>query len=186
MARIPSTMVPLGTPAPEFSLLNPVDGATVTLGDFADRDVLLVMFICNHCPFVVHIRHELAAMGFDYGDRSLGIVAISSNDVENYPDDSPQKMAEEARTMGYTFPYLYDETQEVARAFGAVCTPDFFVYDRDRKLAYRGQLDGSRPGNDVVVNGVDLRAAVDALLAGDAPAVEQTPSVGCSIKWKSA
>ncbi len=183
MARTPSTMVALGSPAPGFTLPDTVSGETVSLVDFEGRPVL-VMFICNHCPFVKHVRDELAAIGRDYADQA-GIVAISSNDVDNYPDDSPSKMKAEAGEAGYTFPYLYDETQTIARAYEAACTPDFFVYDASHRLAYRGQLDDSRPGNDVPVTGRDLRAALDAVVAGrDAP-TEQKPSIGCNIKWKS-
>ena len=182
MARTPSTMIPLGTPAPGFDLPDVVSGVNKTLGDF-DGTPLLVMFICNHCPFVVHVREQLAAIGRDYGER-VGVVAINSNDVENYPDDAPDKMKSEAETHGYNFPYLFDETQNVATAYSAACTPDFFLFGADHKLAYRGQLDDSRPGNDEPVTGTDLRAAIDAVLAGDEPIKEQRPSVGCGIKWK--
>jgi len=183
MARTPSTMLELGTVAPPFSLPE-VDGGTVSIDDLADAPALLVMFICNHCPYVKHVRHELARIGREYGERGVAIVAISSNDVEAYPDDSPERMREEKRAAGYTFPYLYDETQEVARAYHAACTPDFFLFDRDRRLVYRGQLDDSRPGNDVPVTGRDLRAALDAVLAGKPVSPEQRPSLGCNIKWK--
>jgi peroxiredoxin len=183
VAQTPSTMQPIGMSAPHFSLPG-VDGSTHSLNDFADAPALLVMFICNHCPFVKHIRSELARLGKDYGQRGVAIVAINSNDVSKYPDDSPAKMREEARAAGYTFPYLFDESQDVAKAYGAACTPDFFVFDEDRRLAYRGQLDDSRPGNGVPVTGADLRAALDAVLAGEQPAEEQKPSIGCNIKWK--
>jgi len=183
MAQTPSTMTDLGAPAPHFNLPN-VDGTTVSLADFAGRRCLVVMFICNHCPFVKHIADGLAQLARDYADKDVAFVAISPNDVEHYPDDSPEKMAEESRARGYTFPYLYDETQEVAKAYMAACTPDFFVYDGDRRLAYRGQLDGARPGNGVAVTGEDLRAAIDAVLAGGAPSADQRPSIGCNIKWK--
>jgi len=185
MARTPSTMMlELGTSAPEFSLPS-TDGATVSLADFSDAKALLVMFICNHCPFVVHIREELAKIGPDFTEAGLAVAAISSNDAQNYPDDSPEKMKTEADTAGYTFPYLYDESQSIAKAYRASCTPDFFLFDADHKLVYRGQLDGSRPGNGVPVTGSDLRAAIEKTLAGKAVSDEQTPSIGCNIKWKA-
>lgn len=183
MAQTPSTMLPLGTEAPTFRLPN-IDGTIVSLEDFADAPALLVMFICNHCPFVKHIRDELARLGRDYQQRGVAIVAINSNDVANYPDDSPERMRDEAGQAGYTFPYLFDETQEVAKAYNAACTPDFFLFDRARKLVYRGQLDDSRPGNDVPVTGRDLRAALDAVLDGRPVPGNQKPSMGCNIKWK--
>ncbi len=183
MAQTPSTMTPLGTPAPDFELPNP-DGRIISLSDFKDGEALLVMFICNHCPFVKHLRDELARMAREYQSRGVAVVAINSNDVENYPDDSPEKMAEEVENVGYTFPYLFDESQEVAKAYGAACTPDFFLFDRDRKLYYRGQFDNSRPGNDEPVSGRDLRAALDAVLADEDPPKDQLPSIGCNIKWK--
>ncbi len=183
MARTPSTMLELGTRAPGFSLPD-VSGRTVSLDDFPDAPALVVMFICNHCPFVIHVRDELARFGRDYGPRGVAIVAISANDVEKHPDDAPAKMREEAERVGYPFPYLFDESQAVAKAYRAACTPDLYVFDGDRKLVYRGQLDASRPGNDEPVTGADLRAAVDAVLAGDRPAPEQIPSIGCNIKWK--
>lgn len=183
MAVTPSTMLPLGTEAPDFSLPN-VDGKTVSRDDFAEEKALLVMFICNHCPYVKHIREGLAALGRDYQGKGVGVVAISANDVANYPEDSPSKMAEEAKRFGYTFPYLHDEAQEVAKAYSAACTPDFFVFDKERKLVYRGQLDDSRPGNDMPVTGKDLRAALDAVLAGQPVPEDQKPSIGCNIKWK--
>ncbi len=185
MARTPSTMMlELGTSAPEFSLPS-TDGATVSLADFSDAKALLVMFICNHCPFVVHIREELAKIGRDFTEAGLAVTAISSNDAQNYPDDSPEKMKSESDLAGYTFPYLYDETQSIAKAYRASCTPDFFLFDADHKLVYRGQLDGSRPGNGVPVTGSDLRAAIEKTLAGKAVSDEQTPSIGCNIKWKA-
>ena len=183
MVRTPSTMLPLGTPAPGFSLPN-VDGQLVSLSDMADAPALLVMFICNHCPFVIHIADELAQLGRDYGERGVAIVAISANDVSTHPNDSPDRMVAEAKRRGYTFPYLYDETQEVAKAYTAACTPDFFLFDKGRKLVYRGQLDASRPDSGIPVTGEDLRAALDAVLAGEAPADVQKPSLGCNIKWK--
>jgi len=183
MVRTPSTMLPLGTAAPDFSLPN-VDGRTVTLADAAGPRGTLVMFICNHCPFVKHVADQLAALGRDCLPRGIGVVAISSNDVSSHPADSPEQMVHEAEERGYVFPYLYDETQEVAHAYHAACTPDFFLFDGDRKLAYRGQLDASRPGNEIPVTGADLRAAIDALLSGHPVPAEQRPSLGCNIKWK--
>lgn len=184
MARTLSTMLPLGTKAPPFSLPN-VDGKTVSLSDFAGQNALLVMFICNHCPFVKHVASELARLARDYQPRGVAAVAINSNDAAGYPDDSPSKMVEEARARGYTFPYLYDETQQVAKAYHAACTPDFFLFDRNLTLVYRGQLDSSRPDNGIPVTGEDLRAALDAVLAGKPVAAEQKPSIGCNIKWKA-
>jgi thiol-disulfide isomerase/thioredoxin len=181
----PSTMLELGTPVPDFSLVDVRTGETVSLADFADARGLLVMFICNHCPFVKHVRGELAALGRDYDGKGLAIVAINSNDATTHPQDGPPYMKAEAAAQGYGFPYLFDEGQEVAKAFRAACTPDFYVFDRDRRLAYRGQLDGSRPGNRVPVTGADLRAACDAVLDGASPAAAQTPSVGCNIKWRA-
>lgn len=183
MARTPSTMLPLGTAAPNFSLPN-IDGKTVSLGDFKDAPALLVMFICNHCPFVKHVADELAKLGRDYQAQGAAIVAISSNDVGNHPDDSPAKMKEEASTRGYTFPYLYDDTQEVAKAYAAACTPDFYVFDQNLKLVYRGQMDSSRPDSGIPVTGQDLRVALDAVLAGKPISADQKPSIGCNIKWK--
>ena len=185
MAQTPSTMQDLGTPANHFNLPDAVSGETVSLADFADKPALLVMFICNHCPFVKHIEGELAAIGKDYGERGLAVVAISANDVDTHPDDAPDKMKEKAKQAGYTFPYLYDETQEVAKRYGAACTPDFFLYDDERRLVYRGQLDDARPGNDEPVDGAELRAAIETVLGGGTPSAEdQKPSIGCNIKWK--
>lgn len=183
MAATSSTMTALGFQAPDFSLPDP-EGRLVSLSDYADAPALLVMFICNHCPFVIHVRDELAHLGRDYGPQGVAIVAISSNNIETHPQDSPDKMAAEAQAAGYTFPYLYDESQEVAKAYRAACTPDFFLFDGNRKLYYRGQLDDSRPGNEVAVTGADLRAAMDALLAGKPAPDRQLPSIGCNIKWK--
>jgi len=183
MARTPSTMLPLGTSAPDFKLPD-TTGKIVSLADFAGKPALLVLFICNHCPFVKHLRAALAQLARDYQSRGVAIVGISSNDVANYPDDSPAKMVEEAKAAGYTFPYLYDESQAVAKAYRAACTPDIYLFDKDRKLAYRGQFDDSRPGNGISVTGKDLRAALDALLAGKPAPADQRPSLGCNIKWK--
>lgn len=184
MARTPSTMLELGTPAPDFCLPDPA-GNQVCRDDFKDKAALLVIFMCNHCPFVKHIRDELAKVAREYQAKGVAIVGISSNDVANYPDDSPEKMAEEIEQAGYTFPYLYDETQEVAKAYRAACTPDFFLFDRDRKLVYRGQFDAARPGNKEPVTGEDLRAAMDTVLEGRAVPEDQSPSIGCNIKWKA-
>ncbi len=183
MPPMSSTTLPLGTPAPGFDLPDVVGGGRVSLADFSGLPVL-VMFVCNHCPFVKHIREELASLGRDYADRGCAVVAINSNDVENYPDDSPEKMKLEAEEAGYTFPYLFDESQEVAKAYRAACTPDFYVFDRAHTLAYRGQLDDSRPSNGKPVTGRDLRAAMDAVLAGAAVPQPQLPGIGCGIKWK--
>ena len=174
-------MLELGTPAPEFSLPDP-DGQLHALPDSARA--YLVMFICNHCPFVKHVCSELARLGNDYGGKGVAIVAINSNDTDKYPADGPERMREEAEAHGYAFPYLLDADQSVAKAYRAACTPDFYLFDSAKKLVYRGQLDGSRPGNDVPVDGRDLRSALDALLAGDAVDPHQAPSIGCNIKWR--
>ncbi len=184
MSLTPSTMLPLGTNAPDFRLPDTVSGKTLALADFAVAPALLVAFICNHCPFVEHIRAGLAQIGREYQARGVAVVAISSNDVGTHPQDGPAKMAAEARTAGYTFPYLYDETQAVAKAYRAACTPDFFLFDTSRRLVYRGQLDDSRPGSRLPVTGADLRAAIEAVLAGKAASPNQKPSIGCNIKWK--
>lgn len=183
MAKTPSTMLPLGTSAPDFKLPD-TNGHLVSLSDFALKPALLVMFICNHCPYVKHLRDALARLGRDYQSRGVAVVGINSNDVENYPEDGPVEMAKEAKAAGYTFPYLHDDSQSVARAYRAACTPDFFLFGNDRKLVYRGQFDDSRPGNGIPVTGCDLRAALDALLAGRPAAADQKPSLGCNIKWK--
>jgi len=185
MAKTESTMLPLGTPAPDFTLPDTVSGKNLSLDDVAGDKGTLVMFICNHCPFVKHVMDELARLGKDYPERGIGVVAISSNDVTGYPQDRPERMAELARDKGFTFPYLYDESQNTARAYNAACTPDFFVFDAERKLVYRGQLDDSRPGNDIPVTGRDLRAALDALIEGKPVPKDQKPSIGCNIKWRS-
>jgi len=184
MARTPSTMLPLGTPAPYFSLLDP-QGQRHALDDFAGAKALVVMFICNHCPFVKHVAGEIARVADDYQPRGVALVAIQSNDAEKYPDDAPAKMADEITLRGYRFPYLSDPTQEVAKAYRAACTPDFFVFGPDRRLVYRGQLDASRPDNGQPVTGADLRAALDAVLADKPVSTDQLPSLGCNIKWRA-
>lgn len=184
MALTASTMLPLGTIAPDFSLPDVVSGNTITLPTFADKQALLVMFICQHCPFVKHIQDELARLGKDYSNRNLGIVGISANDVNNYPDDAPEKLKAMAQELDLPFPICYDESQEIAKAYTAACTPDFFLFDAQLQLVYRGQLDDSRPSNGKPVTGADLRAAIDAVLAGQAVNFQQQPSVGCNIKWK--
>lgn len=184
MALTPSTMLALGTPAPDFRLPDVVSGKTVSLATFAGKKALLVMFICRHCPYVVHVREELARLGKDYAGKDIGIVAISANDAENYPDDSPQQLKAMAEELKFAFPFCYDESQETAKGYTAACTPDFFLFGPDRKLVYRGQLDDSRPGNGKPVTGKDLRAAIDAVLAGKPVNARQMASIGCSIKWK--
>jgi len=184
MALTPSTMLPLGTPLPGFRLPDVVSGGEVGTDDFADKKGLLIMFICRHCPYVVHVEEELARIGSDYAGTDLGILAVSSNDAVNYPQDGPDGLAAQALEQGFLFPYLYDETQEVARTYTAACTPDFFLFGRDRTLVYRGQLDDSRPGNDIPVTGMDLRAALDSVLAGVPAPGDQKASIGCNIKWK--
>ena len=183
MANTPSTMLALGTSAPDFQLPD-TTGRMVARDDFADRRALLVMFICNHCPFVLHVADELARIGRDYQAQDVGVVAISSNDVAAYPQDGPEPMAKLAVQHGFVFPYLYDETQEVAQAYQAACTPDPFLFDAERRLVYRGQLDAARPSNGVPVDGRDLRAALDATLTGRPVQEPQLPSMGCNIKWK--
>jgi peroxiredoxin len=185
MVKTASTMLPLGTPAPHFKLPNPVTGSELAIEELQDAPALLVIFMCNHCPFVIHLRSALASFAKEYQPRGLAIVGISSNDVGEYPQDGPDAMRAEHQAAGYTFPYLYDETQEVAKAYGAACTPDFFLFDRDRKLVYRGQFDDSRPKSDIPVTGADLRAACDAVLAGQAVPDDQSPSIGCNIKWRA-
>jgi len=183
MVMVESTMLPLGTTAPAFSLPDVVSGDTITLDTFADSQGLLVMFICQHCPFVKHVQEELARIGKDYGPKGVGIVAISANSLQTHPQDGPDNLKAQAEDLGFTFPYCFDETQDTAKRYTAACTPDFFVFDQDKKLVYRGQLDDSRPSNGVPVTGKDLRAALDAVLAGAPPADEQKPSVGCNSKW---
>lgn len=184
MARTASTMLPLGTKAPDFHLPEVVSGETISLATFAGKKALLVMFICKHCPFVKHIQTELAQIGEDYAEKDLAIVAISANDAIKYPDDSPEQLKAIALELGFVFPLCYDETQETAKAYTSACTPDFFLFDADRQLVYRGQLDDSRPSTDKPVTGKDLRAAIDAVLAGKSVNPDQKPSIGCNIKWK--
>ena len=184
MVLTPSTMLALGTEAPDFHLPDVVSGKTVAPSSFADKKALLVMFICRHCPYVKHVQEELAGVGKDYNNKEIGIVAISANDVVSHPEDAPDQLKALAQELGFTFPFCYDETQETARAYTAACTPDFFLFDQERKLVYRGQLDDSRPGNDKPVTGRDLRAAMDAVLADLPVDPNQKPSMGCNIKWK--
>ncbi len=182
---IPSTMLALGTKAPDFELPDVVTGKTVSIRDFDAKRALLVMFICRHCPYVKHVRAELARLGRDFADSDLAIVAISANDPSEYPEDAPEGLAEDAREAGYAFPYLFDETQEVAKAYTAACTPDLFLFDADRALVYRGQLDDSRPSNGLPVTGEDLRAAIEAVLSGGPVSQDQRASIGCGIKWRA-
>ena len=184
MARTPSQMIDLGTEAPTFSLPDVVSGETISLDSFPGARGYMVAFICNHCPFVQLIRHEFARYGREYTNRGIAVIAINSNDIDAVPDDAPDKMKDDARRFGYTFPYCLDEDQSVAKAYQAACTPDFYLFDADRKLVYRGQFDATRPGSDTPVTGADLRAATDALLAGKQIPQEQHPSLGCNIKWR--
>jgi len=186
MARTESAMLALGTQAPQFALKEVRDNQVHTTESLIGPKGLLVMFICCHCPFVKHVEQQLAQLGLDYRNSGVGIAAISSNDAENYPDDAPASLAEQALKLGFVFPYLYDETQEVARAYDATCTPDFFLFDAAGELVYRGQLDSSRPGSDIPVTGRDLRAALKAVIAGEPVSPEQRPSIGCNIKWKDS
>jgi|SRR5579872_3114613 len=184
MALIPSTMLALGTGAPDFQLPDP-DGKVVRLADFKDRPALVVVFMCNHCPYVKHIRAALASLAREYQKKGAAIVGINANDATTHPGDSPEKMKEEIQAQGYTFPYIIDPTQNVAKAYKAACTPDIFLFDKNRKLVYRGQFDDSRPGKEIPVTGKDLRAALDAVLTGKPVSESQTPSIGCNIKWKA-
>lgn len=186
MALVASTMLALGTEAPDFSLPEPATGETVSLSRFDGAPALLVVFLSNHCPFVKHLADHFAGVAAEYQARGVAVVGINANDIASYPEDSPAKMVEEVARRGYTFPYLFDESQAVAKAYRAACTPDLFLFGADRRLAYRGQYDGSRPSLDVPVTGTDLREALDAVLGGGAPAPEQVPSVGCNIKWRAA
>ncbi len=184
MARTPSNMLPLGTEAPEFALLDTVSSNILTLDSLKGENGTVIMFICNHCPFVIHVNSQIIAITNQYKSKGISFIAISSNDVENYPQDGPNKMNVHAKTEGYPFPYLYDETQEVANAYDAACTPDFYLFNSDLKLVYRGQLDGSRPGNGIPLTGKDLRQALGCLLDGKENLEPQKPSIGCNIKWK--
>lgn len=184
MAATPSTMMPLGTTAPSFTLPDTVSGKILSLSELKGAHATLVMFICNHCPYVLHVNEELVEIAKEYQPKGVSFIAISSNDVDNYPQDSPELMKVQAEKVGYTFPYLYDETQDVARAYDAACTPDLYLFDRELKCVYRGQLDDSRPKNDIPVTGKDIRAALDAVLAGKPVSERQIPSIGCNIKWK--
>jgi thiol-disulfide isomerase/thioredoxin len=185
MAAVESTMLPLGTTAPDFELQDAVSGKTISLDSFDPKEPLLVMFICPHCPYVQHVQQELARMANEYVEKGVHVVAISSNDVEQYPEDGPEGLRKQARELGFKFPYCYDETQETAREYSAACTPDFFLFNKTRQLVYRGQFDDSRPRNDVPVTGRDLRKALDAVLAGATVDQQQKPSIGCNIKWKA-
>ena len=184
MSATPSNMLPLGTLAADFRLLDTVSGKYKNLGSLKSDRATVIMFICNHCPFVKHVDSELVRLAWDYQAKGVSFIAISANDVDNYPQDAPHLMTKEAERVGYTFPYLYDETQEVAKAYEAACTPDFYVFDKDLKCAYRGQLDDARPGNGKPVTGIDLRNALDKILSGQEVTAPQIPSVGCNIKWK--
>lgn len=184
MSLTPSKMMPLGTVAPDFNLYDAVSGDLISLGEVKSETATVVMFICNHCPYVIHVQDELAHLGKEYGEKGVGFVAISSNDVVNYPADAPTQMKVQAKKIGYTFPYVYDETQEVAQAYMAACTPDFYVFDGDLKCVYRGRLDDSSPGNGKPVTGKDIRNVLDALISGQSIQGEQIPSMGCNIKWK--
>ena len=184
MSYIESNMLPLGTKAPDFKLPDTVSGKDVSLEDVRSDKATLIMFLCNHCPYVIHVNEEIVRIVKEYKAKGVGFVGISSNNAEKYPQDGPEKMAVHARAVGYDFPYLYDESQEVAKSYDAACTPDFYVFDGDLKLVYRGRIDGSRTGNDVLLNGADLRAALDAVLSGTPVTAKQYPSGGCNIKWK--
>lgn len=185
MAAIESNMMPLGTKAPDFNLPDVISGKKKSLTELKSDKATIVMFICNHCPFVKHVQKGLVKLANDYIPKGISFIAISSNDVEAFPDDSPERMKEVAKQFGYPFPYLFDESQDIARAYGAACTPDFYVFDKDLKCVYRGQMDDSRPSNDIPVTGKDVRAALDAILAGKPVSKDQKPSIGCNIKWKN-
>lgn len=184
MSLTPSTMLPLGTKAPDFSLPDVVSEQSISLRNFESKKALLVIFMCRHCPFVQHVKEEIAKIGGDYKDKNIGIVAISANDIQNYPDDAPEHLKEMAQELGFNFPFCYDESQQTAKAYTAACTPDFFLFDAERKLVYRGQLDDSRPGNGLPITGKDLRNAIDAILLNQSVSPDQKPSIGCNIKWK--
>jgi peroxiredoxin len=183
MALTESNPFPLGRIAPDFNLLDTVSGRFLSLSSLKGENGTVIMFICNHCPFVLHVNEELVRLAKDYMDKGIGIIAISSNSIKTHPQDGPEKMAIHAQDYGYTFPYLYDETQEIAQAYDATCTPDFYIFDKDLKAVYHGQLDSSRPGNEIAVTGEDMRRALDHLLSGNEPVEIQKPSIGCSIKW---
>jgi thiol-disulfide isomerase/thioredoxin len=185
MTLTPSNMLPLGTQAPAFTLLDTITGKQMSLGQLKSDIATVIMFICNHCPFVKHMEHELVRLAKDYQPKKIAFVAISSNDIENYPEDAPDKMRENAAHLDFTFPYLYDETQTVAKAYRAACTPDFYIFDKDLRCVYRGQLDDSRPGNHISVTGKDIRAALDNMLAGKPVPTDQKASIGCNIKWRA-
>ncbi|ELR97681.1 thioredoxin family protein [Gloeocapsa sp. PCC 73106] len=184
MALTPSTMLPLGTKAPDFQLVDVLSNQTISLSDFSSHQALLVIFLCCHCPFVKHVEQEIAKLSREYQPQNIGIIAISVNDIERYPDDAPDKLKIMAETLGFNFPVCYDQTQNIAKAYKAACTPDFFLFDSQLKLVYRGQLDDSRPGNNLPITGKDLRSALDAIVAGKPVNLEQKPSIGCNIKWK--
>ncbi|MEO0570889.1 MAG: thioredoxin family protein [Bacteroidota bacterium] len=184
MARTPSNMLALGTKAPNFSLFDTLSGQTLSLDELKGEKGTVVMFICNHCPFVIHVNPEISKLGREYQEKGIGFIAISSNDIENYPQDAPHLMTKTAKQEGYSFPYLYDDTQDIAKAYDAACTPDFYLFDDRLKLVYRGQLDDSRPGNGLPLNGQDLRNGLNALLAKGPVLENQKPSIGCNIKWK--
>jgi len=184
VAATESNMMPLGTKAPYFNLPDKISGEMKSLMELKSDQATVIMFICNHCPFVKHVQKELVKLANDYIPKGISFVAINSNDVEAYPDDSPERMREVAKQLGYPFPYLYDESQDIGRAYGAACTPDFYIFDKDLKCVYRGQMDDSRPSNDIPVTGKDIRAALDAVLAGKPVNEEQKPGIGCNIKWK--
>ena len=185
MVQTPSNMIPLGTSAPDFNLPDTLSGEMKSLKEIKSGVATVVMFICNHCPFVKHIQEHLVLLADDYQPKGVSLIAISSNDIDSHPDDSPERMKEMAQTLGYPFPYLYDETQEVAKAYNAACTPDFYIFDAEMKLVYRGQLDGSRPGNQIPVTGEDIRTALNNILSGLPVSPDQKPSIGCNIKWKN-
>lgn len=185
MALTPSNMLPLGTKAPDFTLFDTVTDKPRSLQQLKSDIATVIMFICNHCPYVKHVQQELVKLSHDYQNKNIAFIAISANDIENYPDDAPEKMRETASKLGYKFPYLYDESQIVAKAYQAACTPDFFIFDKDLRCVYRGQLDDSRPGSGIAVTGKDVRAALDAIIAGRAVNPDQKPSMGCNIKWKN-
>ncbi len=183
MSLTPSTMLPIGTKAPDFILPDPT-GKQIALSDFSEAPATFIIFMCNHCPYVKHLQKQLTEIAREFQDKGVAVIAINSNDTENYTDDSPKEMAKEIKKFDYTFPYLFDETQEIAKAYRAACTPDFYVFDGDQKLAYRGQFDASRPGNSLPINGADIKNALNSILNGEPVSTDQKPSIGCSIKWR--